>query len=54
MQKQTTASHRVPLGALDERGETPQVWLVSDGMVTPLAVEVIDLGEEYGWSRTRL
>ena len=46
-QKQTAPSHRVPLGALDERGQTPQVWLVSDGTVKPLAVEVIDLGEEY-------
>nr|BBJ04124.1 secretion protein HlyD [Marinobacter nauticus] len=45
--KQTTASHRVPLGALDERGQTPQVWVVSDGTVNPLAVEVIDLGEEF-------
>ena len=54
MQKQTTASHRVPLGALDERGETPQVWLVSDGMVTPLAVEVIDLGEEYAQIRANI
>ncbi|ADP96883.1 efflux transporter, RND family, MFP subunit [Marinobacter adhaerens HP15] len=46
-QKQTESSHRVPLGALDERGQTPQVWLVSDGTVNPLAVEVIDLGKEY-------
>ena len=46
-QKQNAPSHRVPLGALDERGQTPQVWLVSDGTVKPLAVEVIDLGEEY-------
>ncbi|BFM09791.1 efflux RND transporter periplasmic adaptor subunit [Halioxenophilus aromaticivorans] len=46
-QKQTEPSHRVPLGALDERGQTPQVWLVSDGTVKPLAVEVINLGEEY-------
>ncbi len=50
-QKQTTASHRVPLGALDERGQTPQVWAVSDGTVNPLAVEVIDLGEEYAQIR---
>ena len=50
-QKQTAPSHRVPLGALDERGQTPQVWLVSDGTVNPLAVEVIDLGEEYAQIR---
>jgi hypothetical protein len=46
-QKQTASSHRVPLGALDERGQAPQIWLISDGTVKPLAVEVIDLGEEY-------
>jgi hypothetical protein len=46
-QNQAAPSHRVPLGALDERGQRPRIWLVSEGKVQPFAVEVIDLGEEY-------
>ena len=47
--RQTAPSHRVPLGAL---GEGKRLGLVGlDGTVKPLAVEVIDLGEEYAQSR---
>jgi RND family efflux transporter MFP subunit len=49
--KETTASHRVPLGALDDRGQTPQIWLVSDGTVNPLVVEVISMDKEFAQIR---
>ncbi|WP_144244196.1 efflux RND transporter periplasmic adaptor subunit [Nitrincola sp. A-D6] len=37
----------VPLGALDERNQGPQVWQVIDEQVQPVPVEVLELNREY-------
>lgn len=44
---QAVSSLRVPLGALDERGQTPQIWVFAQGQVQPLAVEVLALEAEH-------
>ena len=49
-----TGSLTVPLGALDERGAGPQVWQVMDGHVSPIAVQVLSLGEETATIRSNL
>jgi hypothetical protein len=36
----------VPIGALDERGQGPQVWLIVEGKAKPLAVKLISLTAE--------
>lgn len=36
----------VPIGALDERADGPQVWRVVDGRAQPLAVAVVAAGQE--------
>lgn len=36
----------VPIGALDERGQGPQVWLIVEGKAKPLAVKLISLSAE--------
>ncbi|HEY9199687.1 MAG TPA: efflux RND transporter periplasmic adaptor subunit [Gammaproteobacteria bacterium] len=36
----------VPIGALDERADGPQVWRVVDGKAQPLAVAVVAAGQE--------
>ncbi len=38
---------RVPLGALDERGQGPRVWRFQEGAVTPVPVRVLALDGEY-------
>jgi len=38
---------RVPIGAINERGEGAQVWRIIDGQARPLPVEVVDLDVEY-------
>lgn len=40
-------SWRIPLGALDERGQGPQVWVVRDGHVQPVPVRVLSLSQEH-------
>jgi hypothetical protein len=37
---------KVPIGALNERGEGAQVWRVSAGTVQPVAVEVLSIDGE--------
>jgi len=36
----------VPIGALDERGQGPQVWLIFEGKAQPLAVKIVSLNSE--------
>lgn len=36
----------VPIGALDERGQGPQVWLIFEGKAQPLAVKIMSLNTE--------
>ncbi len=38
---------RVPLGAIDERGQGPRVWRIQEGAVTPVPVRVLALDGEY-------
>ncbi|TVP60786.1 MAG: efflux RND transporter periplasmic adaptor subunit [Halomonadaceae bacterium] len=38
---------KVPLSALDERGEGPLVWQVVQGQTQPLPVEVVSLGHRF-------
>ncbi len=38
-----SAAWRVPLSALDERGDGPRVWRVTDGRVNALGVDVVGL-----------
>ena len=38
---------RVPLGALDERGQGPRVWRFQEGAVPPVPVRVLALDGEY-------
>lgn len=45
---------RVPLAALDERGQGAQVWQVLEGRATPLAVEVLGLEAEHARIRAPL
>jgi RND family efflux transporter MFP subunit len=45
---------QVPVGALDERGEGPHVWLVQDGHVQPVPVEVVKLDLEQAHIRATL
>lgn len=37
---------RIPLGALDERGQGPQVWVVVEGRAQPMSVQVLSLSTE--------
>lgn len=37
---------RVPMGALDERGQGPQVWIVVEGRAQPVQVQVLSLSTE--------
>ncbi len=37
----------VPIGAIDERGQGPRVWLFLNGAVQPQAVEVLALSDEH-------
>lgn len=46
--------HTVPVSALDERGEGPQVWQVVEGRVRPVAVEIIALQHETARIRADL
>jgi len=44
----------IPIGALDERGQGPRIWLVRDGRVEPLPVQAVELLPEYARIRTDL
>ncbi len=45
---------QVPLAALDERGQQPQLWTVTDGKAQPHAVKVVALNAESATVRTEL
>ena len=45
---------RVPLGALDERGQNPQVWIVEDGKAVPRPVQVVEFDDDFAVIRTDL
>jgi hypothetical protein len=36
----------VPIAALDERGQGPQVWIITDGTAQPVAVKLVSLTAE--------
>lgn len=46
-QRQDEATLRVPLGALDERGQGTQVWQVVEGKARAIPVQVLALEPEY-------
>jgi RND family efflux transporter MFP subunit len=48
------AAFTVPIGALDERGRGPQVWVVEEGKVQHVDVTVIALDGEYARIRAPL
>ncbi len=50
----TSNVYRVPLGALSERGEGAQLWVVADGKVTPQPVEVLSIDIEEAYVATTL
>ncbi|MFO0773200.1 MAG: efflux RND transporter periplasmic adaptor subunit [Nitrospiraceae bacterium] len=37
----------VPLGAVDERGSGPQLWIIADGKATPVPVKMLGLEIDY-------
>lgn len=41
----------VPVGAINERGQGPQVWVIRDGRAEPVRVELLDVDSE--WARIR-
>jgi RND family efflux transporter MFP subunit len=45
---------RVPLGAIDERGEGPQVWLVVDGLTRNVPVTLLSMSRESAQIQTDL
>jgi RND family efflux transporter MFP subunit len=49
-----TAVYRLPLSAIDERGEGPRLWQVTDGTVQPIPVEVIGLDGDSARVRVSL
>lgn len=44
----------VPLGAIDERGQGPNVWIVKDGKVVAVPVTVVSLSSETAHIQTNL
>jgi RND family efflux transporter MFP subunit len=44
----------VNIGALDERGQGPRVWIVTDGRASPIPVEVVSLSIETALIKTDL
>lgn len=44
----------VTLGALDERGEGPRVWIVENGQTRPVSVRVVSLSDETALIKTEL
>lgn len=45
---------RVPVGALNERGDGPRVWQLKDGIVTPVQVTLLRLDTETALIRAEL
>ncbi len=40
---------KIPLGALDERGEGVRIWQLLDNQAQPLSAQIIALDNEYAW-----
>lgn len=36
----------VPVGAINERGHGPQIWLIEDGRARPVRIELVDINSE--------
>jgi RND family efflux transporter MFP subunit len=51
---QGVATQHIPLTALDERGETPSVWQVVNGVAQPVTVEVLQLDTTKATIRSSL
>lgn len=49
-----TTDVQVPIGALDERGTSPQIWQIKDGKAAPVAVTVIAMNGDSATIRTDL
>ncbi|MDT8363076.1 MAG: efflux RND transporter periplasmic adaptor subunit [Nitrosomonas sp.] len=45
---------KIPLGALDERGEGARIWQLREGKAQPVSVQVIALDNEHAWIRADL
>lgn len=45
---------QVPIGAIDERGQGAQVWVIKEGQATPVDVTVVRLGSETAQIQTNL
>lgn len=45
---------QIPIAALDERGQQPQIWQIVQGKAQPVAVEVVSLNSETAVIRTSL
>jgi hypothetical protein len=44
----------VPIAALDERGQGPQIWVISDGTAQPVTVKLVSLNAETAVIETDL
>ena len=44
----------VPIGAIDERGEGPRVWVVRDGQTQPVPVKLLSMSRETAQIQTEL
>ena len=40
---------KVPLGALDERGDGVRIWQLHDNKALPISAQIIALDNEYAW-----
>ncbi|MCC7135770.1 MAG: efflux RND transporter periplasmic adaptor subunit [Nitrosomonas sp.] len=45
---------KIPLGALDERGEGARIWQLREGKAQPVSAQVIALDNEHAWVRADL
>jgi RND family efflux transporter MFP subunit len=45
---------RVPIAAIDERGDQPRVWLLEEGKANPHSVEIVEYNGEYCKIRSQL
>jgi hypothetical protein len=50
----TATVFEVPIGAVDERGQGPQLWQLDEGQVRPVTVAVLRLGLETATIRAPL
>lgn len=45
----TAKTFKIPLGALDERGENAHIWQMLDGQAQPVPAQIIALDNEHAW-----